>query len=57
MIALLTGIIPFSVGSVLVINDSTIDWYYTFLVGSVVGINDSTIGWYYTFLCRERCRD
>jgi len=30
MIALLTDSIPIFVGSVLVINDSTIDWYYTF---------------------------
>jgi hypothetical protein len=30
MISLLTSIIPFFVGSVLIINDSTIDYYYTF---------------------------
>ena len=31
MIALLAGIILFFAGSVVVINDSTIDWYDTFL--------------------------
>ena len=31
MIALLAGIIPFFAGSVVVINDSAIDWYDAFL--------------------------